>query len=239
MAFNILQILIVFGVGSFSLLIALFIFQKSPKNRLNQLFALGYCFFGLFLLITLPWQILPVTDTTTYAVLFNLCRDISSMAAISSTATLFLVSQYARRGPELFENRPLIISFVVGIIGMMIIGQLDDHIVLDPQSYQGFYLVDGPLGLLFCFILPLVLSLGMVINFGLLWYNLEDAQIKRNVFFYFIGVTIMVAGQLFQALLIILFDPEFYIVNPILNYIVYFSWAIGELISAVGFMHKN
>ncbi len=77
----------------------------------------------------------------------------------------------------------------------------------------------------------------MVTNFGLLWYELEESQVKKNMLYFFVGVTTLVLGQLIQALLLILLGPEF--LSSPGGYIPNIMWSVGQIISVFGFKTKK
>ncbi|MFX0094553.1 MAG: hypothetical protein ACFFBD_22650, partial [Candidatus Hodarchaeota archaeon] len=150
----------------------------------------------------------------------------------------FLVSLFVSRGAQLLENRLLVGSYIGALIILAIIGQLDDHVDIDVANAT-FILKDGPLGLLICFILPALLIIGATLQFGVLWYNLEDPVLKRNVMFFFAGLCIILLAILYQTFFIILFGSEFFKLYPLLDSLVYILWALGELVAAQGFLRKQ
>ncbi|MFX0092988.1 MAG: hypothetical protein ACFFBD_14610, partial [Candidatus Hodarchaeota archaeon] len=211
MALDIIRILLTIGLGIISVFLGLIILRKSPKEALNQLFCLSFLFLGTFFSAQLPLFILGSLGADAIPLLpfLNLCRDISNASGIFGAATMLLVSLVASRGTELLENRVFLVLYAGIITILAIIGQLNDHVNIDVANATHF-LTQNMLGILLCFILPLLLFTGATLRFGVLWYTLEDSVLKKNILFFFLGMCIIVAGLFYQVGVTALFGNQFF-----------------------------
>ncbi|MFX0064870.1 MAG: hypothetical protein ACFFC7_22065 [Candidatus Hermodarchaeota archaeon] len=239
MALDIIRILLTAGEGIFSLFLGIIILQKSPKDRFNQTFFISFVFFAIFFLAQLPLFIIGSlgSEALPFLPFLNLSRDISNAFGIFGAATMVLVSIIANRGVEILENRLLLVSCSLVLVIVAIIGELNDHVVIDIANAT-HTLENNIIGLLICFILPLLLFIVVTIYFGFLWYRLEDPVIKRNVMFFFGGMCILLIGLLYQVVVTATLGSSFFRENPFFDYITYVAWGLGQLIMAQGFLRK-
>ncbi|MFX1252356.1 MAG: hypothetical protein ACFFCZ_12195 [Promethearchaeota archaeon] len=239
MALDFIRILLTAGEGLFSLFLGIVILQKSPKDRFNRTFFVSFVFFAIFFLAQLPLFIIgPLgSDAVPFLPFLNLSRDISNAFGIFGAAAMVLVSIIANRGVEILENRLVIVSSSFLLVIVAIIGELNDHVVIDIVN-ETHKLENNIIGLLICFILPLVLFIVATTYFGILWYRLEDPVIKRNVLFFFGGMCILLIGLLYQVVVTAMLGSSFFRENPLFDYVTYVAWGLGQLIMAQGFLRK-
>ncbi|MFX0094722.1 MAG: hypothetical protein ACFFBD_23500 [Candidatus Hodarchaeota archaeon] len=221
---NIYKIVLSFILAAFLAIAGYFVYRRDPSEMLNLLFLGAFEAYTVFFIFDAFIGIM-YSDL----VLANLCRDISSVSALFGHSLVFLGSYYVLKGKDALKEPKIIIPFLLLTGIAIILGQLDDWVVVDITT-QSYTLEQNILGILFNFIYHAILILSAIGIYTNIYLSSTDEDIKRRLKLLVLGLGTVVIGQLFQVILAALITPAVYYALILPDAIVYSLWAIGIIV---------
>jgi hypothetical protein len=206
------------------LVVGLAVGLRKRQELLNRLFFGAFLSYMVFFLFDAMMGILYADSA-----LSNASRDISSLAATTGHTFLFLSGIFIWKGSDAVKNKRFLVPFIAITATIAIIGQFDDWI--EVVANQAYVLNHGPIGLFCNYIYGAIIIFICIIIYFKIYAGTENPEVKTRLKRIVTGLVIVVAGQLFQAVLGALIEQTLYYALIFPEALVYTAWAVGILIA--------